>query len=97
MRGRPFAREGLALVRNRVFIELCEKQGDPATASLYRELIQPDEEHHHHLGQALLEELAIDEESQARATAAAMKTLEVASEMQEIAKLRFGITCAPGC
>ena len=45
-----FTREGIALVRNQCFIEFCESAGDQETASLYRDIIQPDERHHHEAG-----------------------------------------------
>jgi len=93
----PFAREALAQVRNAVFIDYCVGQGDEVTAALYREVIQPDEAHHHRLGRSLLVRLAVDEPSQARASAAAARTLELAGELQEIARLKKGICRAPGC
>jgi len=45
----PFAREALAKILNDAFIELCEARGDVETAALYRDVIQPDEAHHHEL------------------------------------------------
>src|SRR5580700_7081848 len=50
----PFTREAIAEVQNRVFIDLCEARGDRETARLYREVIQPDEGHHHAMGRRLL-------------------------------------------
>jgi uncharacterized ferritin-like protein (DUF455 family) len=93
----PFAREALARVRNDVFIDYCEAQGDPVTAALYRDVIQPDEAHHHQLGRRLLERLAVSAEQQALASAAAARTLELAEELGEIARLKKGICRAPGC
>jgi hypothetical protein len=92
-----FTREAIALVRNQCFIDFCEARGDLETASLYRETIQPDERHHHELGRRLLIRLALDEPSQKRASAAAQRTLELAEEIQETARLRAGISRAPGC
>ena len=46
----PYAREGVAVVRNRVFADFCEARGDAATAALYRDVIGPDEAFHHELG-----------------------------------------------
>ncbi|HEY1691462.1 MAG TPA: ferritin-like domain-containing protein [Polyangiaceae bacterium] len=92
-----FTREALAVVRNDEFIRFCESQGDRETAALYRDVIQPDERHHHELGRTLLERLAQGEESQRRAREAATRTLELAEELQEIARLKMGLSRAPGC
>lgn len=91
-----FTREALALVRNQAFIEYCEASGDSTTAALYRDVIQPDEQHHHELGRRLLERYATKPDLQAKAREAAERTLELAEELQEIARLK-GIVCAPGC
>jgi hypothetical protein len=40
---------------------------------------------------------AVTEAAQAAARAAAAKTLEIAEEIQELARLRAGVTRAPGC
>lgn len=93
----PFAREALAQIRNEVFIAYCRAEGDEETARLYEETIQPDEAHHHRLGRSLLVRLATDEASQARARGAALRTLQLAEELQEIARLKKGIARAPGC
>ena len=92
-----FTREALAKVRNQVFIDFCEAQGDGETARLYRDVIQPDELHHHELGRKLLRRFAMGEEAQRRAREAARRTLEIAEEVQEIARLKKGISRAPGC
>ncbi|XXX77257.1 ferritin-like domain-containing protein [Sorangium sp. So ce134] len=92
-----FTREALAKVHNQAFIDYCEAQGDAETARLYRDVIQPDEGHHHEMGRRLLARLAITEEAQALARAAAMRTLEIAEELQEIARIKMGICRAPGC
>ena len=92
-----FTREALALVRNQEFIRFCYAEGDSETARLYEETIQPDEEHHHHLGRKLLLELATTDEAQAAAREASAKVLSMAEELQEIARLKLGISRAPGC
>ncbi len=92
-----FTREALAVVRNDAFMRFCESRHDRATYAIYRDVIQPDEAHHHELGRRLLAELAIDEASQDLARKAAARTLELAEELQEIARLRFGIAHPPGC
>jgi uncharacterized ferritin-like protein (DUF455 family) len=92
-----FTREGIALVRNQCFIDFCETAGDVETASLYREIIQPDEQHHHELGRRLLEIYATTENEQQVARQAAQRTLELAEEIQEMARIKAGISRAPGC
>ena len=92
-----FTREGIALVRNECFVEFCRARGDDATALLYEESIQPDERHHHELGRRLLARYAIDVDKQAQARDAARRTIELAEEIQEMARLKAGIVRAPGC
>jgi uncharacterized ferritin-like protein (DUF455 family) len=92
-----FTREALAVARNEVFATFCDQRGDPQTAALYRDRIQPDERHHHQLGRRLLLTYAIDDETQARARAAAETTLSIADELQELARLKAGVCRAPGC
>jgi len=92
-----FAREGVALVRNQCFIEYCESLGDIQTAALYRDVIQPDERHHHELGRKLLARYAEDPLAQSEARQAASRTIELAEEIQEMARLKAGVSRAPGC
>jgi hypothetical protein len=92
-----FTREGIALVRNQAFIEFCEARGDHETAALYRNIIQPDEQHHHELGRRLLERYAVTAADQRVAHDAARRTLELAEEIQEMARIKSGISRAPGC
>ncbi len=92
-----FTREALALVRNDAFARFCRGQGDEATAALYEDVINPDERHHHELGRRLLLELATTDEAQAEARAASARVLAMAEELQEIARLKLGISRAPGC
>jgi hypothetical protein len=92
-----FTREALAQIHNQVFIDYCEAKGDAETARLYRDVIQPDERHHHEMGRRLLLRLAESEEDQARARAASARTLEIAEELQELVRLKRGIARAPGC
>ncbi len=91
-----FTRESVAIVRNEVFATFCEQRGDLETAKLYRDKIQPDEQHHHVLGHRLLLEYATTEETQTKARLAARETLRIADELQELAKLK-GICRLPGC
>jgi len=92
-----FTREGIALVRNQAFIEFCEARGDRETAALYRDIIQPDEQHNHELGRRLLERYAVTAADQRVAHDAARRTLELAEEIQEMARIKSGISRAPGC
>jgi rubrerythrin len=92
-----FTREALALVRNEEFIRFCQSHGDADTAALYRDVIQPDERHHHELGRTLLARFASSEADCQKARHAARRTLELAEEIQEIARLRVGVSRAPGC
>ncbi|MDP9001936.1 MAG: ferritin-like domain-containing protein [Myxococcota bacterium] len=92
-----FTREALAVVRNEEFVRFCASRGDHATAAIYREVIQPDERHHHELGRRLLAKLAVDDDAQELARAASHRTLELAEELQEIARMKLGISHAPGC
>jgi hypothetical protein len=92
-----FTREALAVVRNDEFIRFCQSRDDPATAALYRDVIQPDEKHHHELGRALLAKLATNDGARQLARQAARRTLELAEEIQEIARLKMGVSRAPGC
>jgi hypothetical protein len=92
-----FTREALAVVRNEEFVRFCVSRGDEATAALYRDVIQPDERHHHELGRTLLEGLATTPETREAARRAAGRTLELAEELQEIARLKLGVSRAPGC
>jgi uncharacterized ferritin-like protein (DUF455 family) len=92
-----FTREAIAIVKNRQFIEFCEAAGDDATARLYRDVIEPDERHHHELGRRLLLRHATAKEAQEAARRAATRTLELAEELQGAALRSGGIHHAPGC
>ena len=92
-----FTREAIAVVKNRQFIEFCERAGDEATASLYRQTIEPDERFHHELGRRLLLRFATSPESQEAARRAAARTLSLAEELQTAALRTAGIHHAPGC
>jgi hypothetical protein len=92
-----FTREAIAVVKNRQFIEFCERAGDRATATLYRDVIEPDERFHHELGRSLLRRHAATPEAQDLARRAAARTLELAEELQASALKTAGIHHAPGC
>jgi bacterioferritin (cytochrome b1) len=92
-----FTREAIAVVKNRQFIEFCEHAGDRETATMYRDVIEPDERYHHELGRSLLLRLATTPEAQAVASVAARRTLALAEELQQAALSIAGIHHAPGC
>ena len=92
-----FTREAIAVVKNRQFIEFCERAGDRETATLYRDVIEPDERYHHELGRRLLLRFAVSSDDQERARRAAARTLELAEELQNAALRTAGIHHAPGC
>ena len=92
-----FTREAIAIVKNRQFIAFCEHAGDRETATLYRDVTEPDERHHHELGRRLLLRLAATADAQAAAERAARRTLELAEELQRSALATAGIHHAPGC
>lgn len=92
-----FTREAIAVVKNRQFIEFCERAGDERTAGLYRDVIEPDEYFHHRLGRSLLLRFAVTADAQERARRAAARTLSLAEELQQAALVTAGIHHAPGC
>src|SRR5262249_57563762 len=92
-----FTGEGSGVVKNRQFIESCERAGDRATATLYKDVIEPDERFHHELGRSLLLRTATTAEAQDLARRAAARTLELAEELQTAALKTAGIHHAPGC
>ncbi|HEX9799269.1 MAG TPA: ferritin-like domain-containing protein [Thermoanaerobaculia bacterium] len=86
----PFAREAIAEVRNAQFIDFCERSGDAATARLYRDVIQPEEVHHHRHGRELLERLCADDAAQRLAATAVRSTLAIADELSNLARKSTG-------
>jgi len=92
-----FTREAIAVVKNRQFIEFCDRAGDKITATLYRDVIEPDERFHHELGRSLLLRHATTPDAQELARRAAGRTLELAEELQATALKTAGIHHAPGC
>ena len=92
-----FTREAIAIVKNRQFIEFCEAAGDRETATLYRDVIEPDERHHHELGRTLLDRLATTPEAQVAPARAPKRPLERAEELQRTALATAGVHHAPGC
>lgn len=91
----PFASEAIAEVRNAQFIAFCESIGDHETARLYRETIQPEEVHHHHLGREYLEKHAVTAEQQERVAAATRTTLAIADELRSLSEKTTGLMALP--
>jgi 1,2-phenylacetyl-CoA epoxidase catalytic subunit len=92
-----FTRESLALKKNEQFIEFCEATGDDATAKLYRELIQPDEQWHVHLGRTVLEKYATTRDLQEQARKAVEAVLDLAVKIQNKQLKEMKVSHAPGC
>ena len=92
-----FTRESLALKKNEQFIEFCEAAGDKATAKLYRDSIQPDEEWHVRLGRTVLEKYAVTSELQAHARRAVEAVLDLAVKIQTRQLKEMKVSHAPGC
>ncbi len=92
-----FTRESLALKKNEQFIEFCEAAGDHATAKLYREQIQPDEQWHVHLGRTVLEKYANTLELEQQARRAVEQVLDLAVKIQNRQLKEMKVSHAPGC
>jgi hypothetical protein len=92
-----FTRESLALKKNEQFIEFCEAAGDHATAKLYREQIQPDEQWHVHLGRIVLEKYATTPALQDQARKAVEAVLDLAVKIQNKQLKEMKVSHAPGC
>src|SRR5215470_2987742 len=92
-----FTRESLALKKNEQFIEFCEATGDVATARLYREQIQPDEQWHVHLGRTVLEKYATTADLQGQARKAVEAVLDLAVKIQNKQLKEMKVSHAPGC
>jgi hypothetical protein len=91
----PFASEAIAQVRNAQFVTFCRSAGDPATADLYADVIQPEELHHHLLGKEYLEKHASTPELQELAGAAVRNTLAIADELRNLAAKTTGVHNIP--
>jgi uncharacterized ferritin-like protein (DUF455 family) len=92
-----FTRESLALKKNEQFIEFCEAAGDQATARLYREQIQPDEQWHVRLGRTVLEKYATTPQLQEQARKAVEAVLDLAVKVQNKQLKEMKVSHAPGC
>jgi len=91
----PFASEAIAKIRNTQFVHFCRSVGDERTALLYEATIQPEEVHHHDLGQRFLERHATTPELQEMAAAAVRNTLAIADELRTLAAKTTGVHNIP--
>jgi hypothetical protein len=91
----PFTSEAIAQVRNDQFVRFCASVGDHATARLYSEVIQPEEQHHHLLGRTIVEKYATSPELQELAAAAVRNTLAIADELRNLAEKTTGLHNLP--
>lgn len=91
----PFTSEAIAEVRNAQFIAFCQAQGDPVTARLYAEVIQPEEVHHRRLGRDFLAHHCADVARQEAAAAAVRSTLAIAEELSALAARSGGFASPP--
>jgi rubrerythrin len=91
----PFTSEAIAQVRNEQFVRFCESVGDPDTAHLYAEVIQPEEQHHHRLGREIVEKYATTPELQELVAAAVRNTLAIADELRSLSAKTTGLHNLP--
>lgn len=92
----PFAREALAVARNKVFLEHCKSINDLDTIKLYDQ-IQKDEAHHHQLGRDYLQQTIKSATDLDLAKQKILEVLEVVDEIQEMAVMKMNICHLPGC
>jgi bacterioferritin (cytochrome b1) len=91
----PFTNEAIAQIRNTQFVNFCRSVGDPGTADLYADIIQPEEAHHHLLGREYLETHLATPELQELAAAAMRNTLAIADELRNLAAKTTGLLSIP--
>ena len=92
-----FTLESIAYGVNENFMAYCAAHGDAETVRIYREYIQPDEQAHQRLGQALLAKYAATPEQQQLARDTVGKVLEIAAAARAKAAEKLGVACFPGC
>ncbi len=90
-------REAMGARRNAQFVKLLEAAGHGSLATLYREVINPDEERHHQMGCQVLARLATTPEAQERARRAASRLLEIGDRARTTVMEKTGVACVPGC
>ena len=92
-----FTLESIAYGVNENFMALCARRGDTETVRIYREYIQPDEQAHQQLGQALLAKYATTPTQQQLARETVGKLLDIAGTARAQAQAKLGTSCFPGC
>lgn len=91
------ALESIAYGVNENFMALCASRGDDETVRIYREYIQPDEQAHQRMGQALLAKYAVTPALQELARTTVARVLEIATAARAQAAAKLGTACFPGC
>ena len=91
------AREAMGGRRNVQFLAFLDRIGQRDLASLYRDVINPDEDLHHRSGCAVLAELASAPEAQQAARRAALGLLETGDRVRSNALQTTGAPVIPGC
>jgi hypothetical protein len=91
------AREAMGGRRNVQFLAFLDRIGQRELAALYRDVINPDEDRHHHSGCTVLAELATAAETQQAARRAALGLLETGDRVRSNALQSTGVPVIPGC
>jgi hypothetical protein len=91
------AREAMGGRRNVQFMAFLDRIGQRDLATLYRDVINPDEDRHHLSGCAVLAELANAPEAQQAARRAALGLLETGDRVRTNALQTTGAPVIPGC
>ena len=92
----PFTREYLAVMRNNLFLEYCEKLNSHETIAIYK-VIQEDEKHHHEIGRKLLAPLLKTDGDLSHAKSLITDMLKVVDDMQEMVMIKRRLSHLPGC
>jgi len=92
----PFTRESIAVKRNQIFLEFCERGNHLDIAKMYRN-IQSDEQYHLRLGEVLAAHFVNTPVKLKRAKRLISQELELVEEIQEMAVLKKGLCNLPGC
>jgi hypothetical protein len=91
------AREAMGGRRNAQFLAFLDAAGQTELASLYRDVINPDEDRHHRAGCELLARLATTPAAQEAARRAARGLLETGDRVRSAAIEQTGAPVIPGC
>jgi hypothetical protein len=79
---------GMSAVRMVGLASFCDDKGDPESASLVRESVQPEEEARVDLGRELLVTMVTTDETQARARRASYRVIELLTDLYDPALFR---------